>query len=206
MSAAKEKLIESAIKVFAEQGYREGKVADIVKGADANIAAVNYHFGSKDQLFVQALRKAFIDANEVFPSRGDLPDSATAEERVAALAEAILRRSFDSGKAGYFNRIMNRTMHVAGSPVNLILGELSGLELDYMSEILTDFLKIESKPLLEWARCNFLQLATIVSKRPGGYHGLFATEPKQEQIDDMIKSQVKVILASLKALSKEFPS
>ena len=42
MSAAKEKLIESAIKVFAERGYREGKVADIVKGADANIAAVNY--------------------------------------------------------------------------------------------------------------------------------------------------------------------
>lgn len=205
MSAAKEKLIESAIGVFAEKGYREGKVADIVKGANANIAAVNYHFGSKEQLFVQALRKAFIDANEAFPSRGNLSESATAEARVAALAEAILRRSFDPGKAGHFNRIMSRTMHVAGSPVNLILDELSSLELDYMSEILTDFLKLDSPPLLEWARSNFLQLATLVSKRPGGHHGLFPTEPDPEQINDMITAQVKVILASLKALSKEFP-
>jgi len=39
-SEVKDKLIISAISVFAEHGYRHGKVADIVQGADANIAAV----------------------------------------------------------------------------------------------------------------------------------------------------------------------
>ncbi len=136
---AKEKLIRSAIEVFAEQGYRDGKIANIVKGAGANIAAVNYHFGSKDQLFVAALRQAFADADEIYPSRGGLPDSASAEKKIAAVARAVLIRSFDEGKAGNFNRIMSRTMHVPGSPVEMILIEVEDFELKYLSLELAKF-------------------------------------------------------------------
>ena len=203
----KEKLIHSAIEVFSQKGYRDGKIAHIVKGAGANISAVNYHFGSKDQLFLAALRQAFADADEVYPSRGGLAESATAEEKVAAVARAVLIRSFDEGKAGNFNRIMSRTMHVPGSPVEMILTEVQGFELKYLSEILADFLETKSQQLIGWALAVFISLATMISKCPeGAKEYLFSKEPKQSQIDTMIEYQIKAIFAALKVIPKEFPT
>ncbi len=203
---AKEKLIRSAIEVFAEKGYRDGKIASIVKGAGANIAAVNYHFGSKDQLFVAALRQSFADADEVYPSRGDLPESATAEEKIAAIARAILIRSFDEGKAGNYNRIMSRTMHVPGSPVEMILTEVEDFELKYLSTALAEFLETKSPQLIAWAVALFISLATMISKCPlGAKEHLFKKEPKQSQINSMIEYQIVAIFAALKAIPKQFP-
>ncbi|MGJ8655242.1 MAG: TetR/AcrR family transcriptional regulator [Akkermansiaceae bacterium] len=208
---AKEKLIRSAIEVFAEQGYRAGKIADIVKGAGANIAAVNYHFGSKDQLFVEALRQSYADADEVYPSRGDLPESATAEEKIGALASAVLSRSFDYGKAGNFNRIMSKTMNMPGSPVEMILGEVEQFEIKYLSTALAEYLGTKDEPLIGWAVAVFISLATMISKCPSGAKKrIFKNEPnlqpKQSQIDAMTASQTAAIFAALNALPKQFPT
>ncbi len=203
---AKEKLIQSAIEVFAENGYRDGKIASIVKGAGANIAAVNYHFGSKDQLFVEALRQSFSDADAVYPTRGNLSHSASSEEKIAAMARAVLIRSFDEGKAGNYNRIMSKTMHVPGSPVEMILREVEGFELKYLSAALADFLDTKSAQLISWAVAIFLSLATMISKCPVLVkERLFSKEPKQSQIDAMIESQVEAIFAALRTIPKEFP-
>jgi AcrR family transcriptional regulator len=203
---AKEKLIRSAIEVFAEQGYRDGKIANIVEGAGANIAAVNYHFGSKDQLFVAALRQAFADADEVYPSRGGLPDSASAEKKIAAVARAVLIRSFDDGKAGSFNRIMSRTMHVPGSPVEMILIEVEDFELKYLSVELAKFLETKCPQLIGWGVAIFMSLATMISKCPlGAKDHLFNKEPKQSQINSMIDYQIEAIFAALRAIPKKFP-
>lgn len=203
---AKEKLIQSAIEVFAEKGYRDGKIVNIVKGAGANIAAVNYHFGSKDQLFVEALRQAFADADAVYPTKGNLSDSASAEEKIAAMARAVLIRSFDEGKAGNYNRIMSRTMHVPGSPVEMILTEVEGFELKYLSTALADFLETNSKQLISWAVAMFISLATMISKCPVGVkERLFTKEPKQSQINVMIEAQVAAIFAALRSIPKQFP-
>ena len=56
----KQKLIEAAIKVFAEKGFRDATVRQICKLAGAaNINAVNYYFGSKEQLYKQILAMIF---------------------------------------------------------------------------------------------------------------------------------------------------
>ena len=202
----KELLIRSAIEVFADKGYRDGKIANIVKGAGANIAAVNYHFGSKDQLFVAALRQAFSDADEVYPSRGELDESATASERIAALARAVLVRSFDDGKAGNYNRIMSRTMNMPGSPVEMILTEVEDFELKYLSEALSEFLETSSTQIIGWALAIFISLATMISKCPlSAKEHLFSKEPKPSQVNAMIESQIEVIFAALKSIPKQFP-
>ena len=207
---AKEKLIRSAIDVFAEQGYRGGKIADIVKGAGANIAAVNYHFGSKDQLFVEALRRAYKDADEVYPSDGSLSESASAKDKIAALAGAVLERSFDSGRAGNFNRIMSRTMHVPGSPVEMILAEVEQFELKDLSVAMGEYLETESEQLIGWGVVIFISLATMISKCPEGakkriFHCDSKGEAMRSQIDAMIAVQIKAIFAALDALPKQFP-
>lgn len=46
----KELIIKSAIELFTEHGVDSVSIRDVTKNADLNIAAVNYHFGSKEIL------------------------------------------------------------------------------------------------------------------------------------------------------------
>lgn len=49
------RLLEAAREVFSQCGFQGATVREICRRADANVAAVNYHFGSKDDLFAEAL-------------------------------------------------------------------------------------------------------------------------------------------------------
>jgi AcrR family transcriptional regulator len=68
MSRASERtrdaLIEAAAIVFAEKGYEGGSVRDITRRANANQAAINYHFGGKEGLYREVLRMAFAALKE----------------------------------------------------------------------------------------------------------------------------------------------
>ena len=60
----REALIEAAAVVFAEKGYVGGSVRDITRRAQANQAAINYHFGGKEGLYRDVLRMAFAALKE----------------------------------------------------------------------------------------------------------------------------------------------
>ncbi len=49
------RLVGAAREVFAERGFQKATVREICRRAEANVAAVNYHFGSKEELFAEAL-------------------------------------------------------------------------------------------------------------------------------------------------------
>ena len=56
-SITKERLLKAASEIFAEKGFRDATVAEICEAAEANIAAVNYHFGSKQRLYIEMFRR-----------------------------------------------------------------------------------------------------------------------------------------------------
>jgi AcrR family transcriptional regulator len=47
----KDRLIVNAIEMFAEHGYDKTSIRELANKADANIAAINYHFGGKKGLY-----------------------------------------------------------------------------------------------------------------------------------------------------------
>lgn len=49
--ATKEKIREIAHDLFAKKGYEAVSIRDIAKGADVNLAAINYHFENKLSLY-----------------------------------------------------------------------------------------------------------------------------------------------------------
>ena len=60
----RERLLAAAGRLFAEQGYAATSLRDITRVADANVAAVNYHFGSKEGLLLASLHATLDPINE----------------------------------------------------------------------------------------------------------------------------------------------
>jgi len=65
-AATRQSLLKAATTLFAEHGYDGASVRAIVARARANQAAINYHFGGKEGLYLEVLKAAF----EAF-TRGD---------------------------------------------------------------------------------------------------------------------------------------
>ena len=61
-AATRERLLEAACALFAERGWHGARVQDVCRAADANIAAVNYHFGGKEGLYRAVWDRALADA------------------------------------------------------------------------------------------------------------------------------------------------
>lgn len=54
----KSRLLEAAGREFAEKGFASATIRAICERAGANLAAVNYHFGDKQNLYTQAVIEA----------------------------------------------------------------------------------------------------------------------------------------------------
>ena len=94
-SDTRERLLESASEVFAAKGYSRGTVKEICERAGANIAAVNYYFGSKEDLYAEAWRRAFHESLEKHPPDGGVPEEAPPEERLKGRVRALVNSIAD---------------------------------------------------------------------------------------------------------------
>ena len=52
---AKARLLQAGIKEFAAHGYRGASLRDIARLADTNVAAIKYHFGSKEMFWKEVV-------------------------------------------------------------------------------------------------------------------------------------------------------
>ena len=62
-SGAKQKLRIAAEQLFAEKGFEAVSVRDITQRSKSNVAAVNYHFGSRDGLVASVLERCVAPVN-----------------------------------------------------------------------------------------------------------------------------------------------
>jgi len=103
-------LLEAAGEVFAGTGFRDATVREICRRAGANVAAVNYHFGNKQALYLEVLRYAHNMAIQKYPPLLDVPGDAPAEQRLRAFITSFLLRIFDKGPDAWHGKLVSREM------------------------------------------------------------------------------------------------
>jgi len=101
-AAKKEKLLTAAGDVFIEKGFRDATVAEICARAEANISAINYHFGSKEALYQEAWRHSFTESLKTYPLDGGVSETAPAEERLRGQLTSLIQRIADENNKDFF--------------------------------------------------------------------------------------------------------
>ncbi|MGC9942318.1 MAG: CerR family C-terminal domain-containing protein [Verrucomicrobiota bacterium] len=108
--ATRRQLLEAAGEVFAEVGFRNATVREICQRAGANVAAINYHFGDKEALYVEVLRYAHGKALEKYPLLLDVGEDAPPEKKLYGFVHSLLLRIFEKGPTSWHGRLMSREM------------------------------------------------------------------------------------------------
>lgn len=90
----KERITEAAIEVFLEKGYEAATVRGICARAGANVAAVSYHFGSKDGLRAAVLQSILERVQQACPIFGGLEADMPAGERLLRLVRNLLAQAY----------------------------------------------------------------------------------------------------------------
>ena len=104
------RLLEAAVEVFAEEGFRGATIQRICKLAGANIAAAHYHFGDKEGLYAAVFEYAERNAVERMlpePAEGEGKDP---EERLRSHVTSFLSRLLDPGKPAWIARLLAREL------------------------------------------------------------------------------------------------
>lgn len=105
-ASAAERLISAAGEIFAEKGPN-ATVREICKAAGCSVAAINYHFGDKNQLYLKCVQAACEGKQRAnpFPAT-DLP--TTAEERLGTFLETMALRMAAENNVSWHNGLMLR--------------------------------------------------------------------------------------------------
>jgi TetR/AcrR family transcriptional regulator, regulator of cefoperazone and chloramphenicol sensitivity len=106
--STRDKILSAAGEVFAEQGFERATIRAITERAGANLAAVNYHFRDKAELYTRVVVDA-CSARAAF--REAVADAASSpEQRLRSLIHHFLEYLLDPARPEWKRRLMAREM------------------------------------------------------------------------------------------------
>lgn len=127
--ATRDSLLDAAEGLFAEHGFGSASVRAITDAAGANVAAINYHFGSKLGLVKAVLERRVGPLNAERLRRLEICEKnpgATLDEVVAAFIQPALEMVRDDADRASMARLLGNVFSQADADLRPVLIELFG--------------------------------------------------------------------------------
>jgi len=202
------RLLTVAAELFAEQGFNHVTVREICRVAEANLAAVNYHFRDKLGLYKEVLQMA---ADAMHRSRVDVIEAAEGlapEDRLRTYIRLTLHRLLGPEEDSWMEKLIARELMDPTPALDLIVekgirptsqrmgamvAELLGTSLDD-ARVWQCFLSIQ-------AQCLFYKSGKPIAVRmsPPGF------KYTPEIIDGLAHHIAEFSLAGIRAIAAQRP-
>lgn len=114
-SDTRQSLLVAAGELFAEKGLEGTSVREIVAKAGATLSAVNYHFGSKQRLYLEAIRHALREHIRFGDALANAqPDTIADQQDAADFLYRLVREFFFNyiapDQPAWYGRLINRAV------------------------------------------------------------------------------------------------
>ncbi|MHC4529600.1 MAG: CerR family C-terminal domain-containing protein, partial [Planctomycetota bacterium] len=138
-----ERLLDAAEELFCEHGFAGTSVRDLAAAAKCNIAAVNYYFGGKENLYAEVWRRLLVrmrqvrleSIEQVMGERGGRP---SLDELLRTFSYAFIGPLLEQDKSGLFMKLWAREMLDQHLPTNMFVEELVTPTMTAMGQALVD--------------------------------------------------------------------
>src|SRR5437762_2911252 len=92
-SDTRSRILDVAEELFGERGLDRVSIRDITRKAKVNLAAINYHFGSKEDLIAAVFERRVVPVNEARLASLDVVEKVVGKKsaKLEALLEAFIR-------------------------------------------------------------------------------------------------------------------
>lgn len=137
------RLLEAAAEVFAESGFSYAKVQDICRRAHANLAAVNYHFGGKEQLYRAVIHYAITEDTNLLPYLM-VPPKGPPQERLREFIRVLLFSMLMCGRSAWHGKIMMNELLNPSSALDLVVDQLVRPVHEFLRAIIAEHVRSEA--------------------------------------------------------------
>jgi AcrR family transcriptional regulator len=107
LDTTRQRIVEAAGEIFAERGFDATTIRDICQRAGANVASVNYYYGDKQRLYVEAV----VRAHRWRMERAKLPEwppNTPPQKKLADFIATFVRRMRSGPEDTWHTRLVMR--------------------------------------------------------------------------------------------------
>jgi AcrR family transcriptional regulator len=121
------RILDVAEELFGEHGFDRVSIRDITKKARVNLAAINYHFGSKEDLIASIFERRVVPVNDArLAALEAVQRSAKKNPRLEDILEAFIRPtiqcSFGTPQGGKaFSKLFGRCLSEPSPKIEALL-------------------------------------------------------------------------------------
>src|SRR5215831_6560098 len=129
----RERLLRVAAQMFAARGFKRVTVREICRAARANVAAVNYHFGDKLELYCEVVRRAVSTMRSTSAAAQEAGAGGTAEEKLRAYIRVFVDQVGGSSHASWIHQLMSWELANPTPALDLVVQQVIQPRLEYLS-------------------------------------------------------------------------
>lgn len=205
----KDKILDAAERLFADHGFAATSLRQITAEADVNLAAVNYHFKSKEALLsavierrlgpINKRRMELLDEMEARSSNGQLD---LKEAVLAFMRPAFEAKSAKCDDVRHFPRLMARVMAEPGEwSAPVLLPVLHQITNRFMP-IFQQAMGVEDRTMVLWGAQFSIGCMTRCLIAPEFIHTITGQELPPESTEQILDRLVCFVVGGMKALAE----
>jgi TetR/AcrR family transcriptional regulator, regulator of cefoperazone and chloramphenicol sensitivity len=197
----RKRLVDAAALLFADKGYDNVTVREICNASNANVAAVNYHFGDKAGLYRAVITRAIeqmLETNELTQRAGD---GLSPEDQWRGFIRVFIHRLTGEGPTAWIHRLMAREMEHPTEVLDQVVAKVVKPRIEYLSKVAAAIMELPPDDPRVLRSISSLQIECLMAARkpPAAIEKSFG--PIGGEIEAMIDHIAEFSLGGMRAIA-----
>ena len=159
----RQKLINYSGEIFSAKGFESTTVREVCQAAGVNIAAIHYHFGDKERLYLECVKHAHCQHGMI---DFDWPNGTSSQEKLTTMVTHMLTMMLATDQPAWQIELMMRELARPTAACRVLVEEFISPVFTQLLAIVSEMLPAET-PLLARQQTAFSVVAQCLLYR---YH------------------------------------